>query len=182
MDRIAEIILNKLHCLSDIQTSHLRFTGGHHIQLFRERPEERIQKPFQHKLIRSCISIVSEHFTNSHLQTLPAAAPIDEPILPKPHSSQIVCGTFPVKSYPEVSPGISLIRLIKCQRAWLDQEPLAGFQLIFCPADTVASLSFQNIVDDVVWPDGRSIAVERPASGISAVAHVQIRKLPLSYL
>ena len=94
----------------------------------------------------------------------------------KPYIRQIFLRTAAVEADPQVGPRIILIRLVEGLHFWLDQETLTGCQLVLRIADLIASLPFEDQMDQIVGADSRSEAVQRFAFCIAAVTQIEFRK------
>ena len=83
---------------------------------------------------------------------------------------QVLRRLAPVKSDPQIGPGLVGVGLIKGLAARRDEKALPGFQLIGGPSRLIDPLSRYDIVEDIAGPDGRAEAVARPAFLIAAEA------------
>ena len=174
MDRVAVVVLDKLHRFSYIEAPRIRLRGGDDVHILCQHPEEGVQKPFQKELIRRCIRVVPQHIHHSPSQPLSVAAAVDEAVLAQSHPLQIFLCPRSVESDPQVAPRVALIRLVKGLDPGLDQKALPRLQLIPDTVNRVTSSSLCDVVDDVVRTHSRSETVPCAAVRISAETQIQV--------
>ena len=170
------MVLDILHRLADVEIVIFYPFIRLDLQIPRQHREKLIQASLQQILVCHCVGVILQHGKDDPLQFIPACALINKSFPAESQVPQILADLLTGESDPQIGPWLIRIRLIVGLYLRLDKEPLTGAQAKALFSRRKLSLSFHDIVKDIVWPYRRSEAVERTAFGITAKTQIQIRK------
>lgn len=92
----------------------------------------------------------------------------------KGEASHQVVGALPGKTKPDVGPGCGMVGPVVGLLVGADQETLPGVELVGDPRHLKGPLPGQNVVDQVVGPDGGAKEVVRQGVGAAGRAEAEL--------
>lgn len=175
-DGITVVVLNELYGSADIEASILSARRRNYIEILRKNTEEGVQQALAHELMNGRVGVLRKHRFNGFQQPRTLAAAVRKPAASKPQRGEIIGSVYPVKSDPNVGPGLLTIGLIEGLYAGFNQKTLTCREFVDRAAGAEAALSLQDIVQNIIGAYRRTEAVTRQAVLVSAETQIQIRK------